>query len=131
MTKKNQCTLFEEMLMWTSYRYCIGRKTYVSTMAHEMAQYFYDRLPDMRMEQTVEDIRREIYDKLRFLPFEFHIHRIYNSDPLNPIDGHPECRTIRTGTTSSATRTCGTRCRAELLHPRDKVQPCEGDHATH
>ena len=86
MTKKKQCTHFEEMLMWTSYRYCIGRKTYVSTMAHEMAQYFYDRLPDVRMEQTAEDIRREIYDKLRFLPFEFHIHRIYNSDPLNPID---------------------------------------------
>lgn len=28
-------TEFEKMLMWTSYRYCIGRKSYVSCMADE------------------------------------------------------------------------------------------------
>ena len=29
-------TEFEKMLMWTSYRYCIGRKSYVVTMADEL-----------------------------------------------------------------------------------------------
>ena len=42
--KKNKCSMFEEMLMWTSYRYCIGRHTYVTSMAGEMAQNYYDRL---------------------------------------------------------------------------------------
>ena len=90
MAKKNntreKCSLFEEMLMWTSYRYCIGRHTYVTSLAGEMAQYYYDKLTDERMEFTAADIRREIYDKLQWLPFNFKIHRMYDSDPLNPLD---------------------------------------------
>ena len=35
---------FEEMLMWTSYRYAIGRKTYVSCLAHEIPQHYYEKL---------------------------------------------------------------------------------------
>lgn len=35
--KLNPATEFEKMLMWTSYRYCIGRKSYVVTMADEIA----------------------------------------------------------------------------------------------
>ena len=83
---KKQCSLFEEMLMWTSYRYCIGRHSYVTTMAADIAQHYYDRLTDERMEFTANDIRKEILDKLHWLPFQFRIHRIYNEDPLNPID---------------------------------------------
>ena len=44
--EKEQCSLFEEMLMWTSYRYCIGRHTYVTSLAGEMAQHYYNRLSD-------------------------------------------------------------------------------------
>jgi len=84
--KKEKCSLFEEMLMWTSYRYCIGRHTYVTSLAGEMAQHYYDRLTDERMEFTASDIRREIYDKLQWLPFKFNIHRMYDCDPLNPLD---------------------------------------------
>jgi len=84
--KKEKCSLFEEMLMWTSYRYCIGRHTYATTMAADMAQHYYDRLTDERMEFTAMDIRKEILDSLQCLPFNFRIHRIYNEDPLNPID---------------------------------------------
>ena len=84
--EKEQCSLFEEMLMWTSYRYCIGRHTYVTSLAGEMAQHYYNRLSDERMEFTARDIRREIYDKLQWLPFNFKIHRVYDSDPLNPLD---------------------------------------------
>ena len=89
MMKKKQtekCSLFEEMLMWTSYRYCIGRHTYVLSLAGEMAQYYYDKLDDERMEFTANDIRREIMDKLQWLPCKFTIHRMYEQDQFNPID---------------------------------------------
>lgn len=85
-TEREHCSLFEEMLMWTSYRYCIGRHTYVTSLAGEMAQHYYDKLTDERMEFTANDIRREIYDKLQWLPFNFKIHRMYDSDSFNPID---------------------------------------------
>ena len=84
--KKEKCSLFEEMLMWTSYRYCIGRKSYINSMAGEMAQHYYNRLDDERMEFTAGDIRREIMDRLEFLPVQFRIHRLYESDQFNPIE---------------------------------------------
>lgn len=88
MKKKTneRASLFEEMLMWTSYRYCIGRHTYVTSLAGEMAQHYYNKLSDDRLEFTANDIRREIYDRLQWLPFKFNIHRMYDSDPFNPID---------------------------------------------
>ena len=86
MAKKKKCSTFEEMLMWTSYRYCIGRHTYVTSLAGEIAQNYYDRLDDDRLEFTANDIRSQIYDKLQWLPFQFNIHRMYNDDPFNPID---------------------------------------------
>lgn len=72
--------------MWTSYRYCIGRHTYVTSMAGEIAQHYYDRLSDDRLEFAAKDIRSQIMDKLQWLPFKFEIHRMYDSDILNPID---------------------------------------------
>ena len=84
--EKEKCSLFEEMLMWTSYRYCIGRHTYVTSLAGEMAQHYYDRLTDERMEFTASDIRREIMDHLQWLPFQFRIQRWYDKDDFNPID---------------------------------------------
>lgn len=85
-TEREHCSLFEEMLMWTSYRYCIGRHTYVTSLAGEMAQHYYDRLSDERMEFTASDIRREIMDHLQWLPFKFRIDRWYDTDTYNPID---------------------------------------------
>ena len=38
------------------------------------------------MEFTATDIRKEISDKLQWLPFNFKIHRMYDSDPFNPLD---------------------------------------------
>lgn len=83
---REKCSLFEEMLMWTSYRYCIGRHTYVTFLAGEMAQHYYNKLTDERMEFTANDIRREIMDHLQWLPFKFRIHRWYDYDDFNPID---------------------------------------------
>ena len=85
-TEREQCSLFEEMLMWTSDRYCIGRHTYITSLAGKIAQHYYNRLSDERMEFTATDIRREIYDKLQWLPFNFNINRMYDSDPFNPLD---------------------------------------------
>ena len=81
-----QATEFERMLMWTSYRYCIGRHTYVVTMADEMAEHYYHRLDDAEKLHTAMDIRREILTQLRLvLPFEFNIDAYANERGLNPL----------------------------------------------
>lgn len=83
--KSEECSLFEEMLMWTSYRYCIGRKTYVSCMADDIPRAYYNRLSDDRKEFTAQDVRLEILDHLKWLPTGIDIRRMYNTDELNPI----------------------------------------------
>lgn len=82
---KEECSLFEEMLMWTSYRYCIGRTSYVSSMCDDIASHYYNRLSDERMEFTSADIRKNIMEHLQFLPFSFEIHRYTAEDEFNPI----------------------------------------------
>ena len=86
-SKKNErATEFERMLMWTSYRYCIGRHTYVVTMADEMAEHYYHRLDDAEKLHTAIDIRREILPQLRLaLPFEFDIDAYAPERELNPL----------------------------------------------
>lgn len=83
--KFNKCSDFEEMLMWTSYRYCIGRHTYVVTMAQEIAQHYYNKLSDNRKRFTANDIRNEIAMSLRCLPFTFNISRWSSEDEYNPL----------------------------------------------
>ena len=79
-------TEFELMLMWTSYRYCIGRHTYVVTMADEMAEHYYSRLDDAEKLHTAIDIRREILTQLRLaLPFDFDIDAYAPDRGLNPL----------------------------------------------
>jgi hypothetical protein len=62
---------FLEDLLWTSYRYCIGRHSYVTTYAKDMGDYFYDKLSDETKEHNAEDIRQQIADQLQFSPFNF------------------------------------------------------------
>lgn len=89
MVKKKideKATEFERMLMWTSYRYCIGRHTYVVTMADEMAEHYYNRIDDAEKLHTAMDIRREIETQLRHaLPFDFEIENNYGAIRTNPI----------------------------------------------
>ena len=86
-SKKNErATEFERMLMWTSYRYCIGRHSYVVTMADEMAEHYYHRLDDAEKLHTAIDIRREIMTQLRLaLPFDFDIDAYAKERELNPL----------------------------------------------
>lgn len=77
---------FLKELFWTSYRYCIGRHSYVSTYAADMAEYFYDKLSDEEKEHNAQDIRREIEDQLHFQPFNFHYDWSVNRDDRRPLE---------------------------------------------
>lgn len=63
---KKQISLDEEMLMWTSYRYCIGRQTYVTSLAPYIGKKYYPLLSDEKAEHTAKDIRNCIADVLNF-----------------------------------------------------------------
>lgn len=78
--KQTPATEFERMLMWTSYRYCIGRKSYVVTMADEIALNFALRLDYNERLSTAKDIRRTIAQQLNFLPFNFSIENGWAND---------------------------------------------------
>ena len=68
---KEDKKIFMEDLLWTSYRYCIGRHTYVSSLAKDMGDYFYDELTDERKIHIAEDIRSQIEDRLHAESFNF------------------------------------------------------------
>lgn len=83
--KLNPATEFEKMLMWTSYRYCIGRHSYVTAMADDIGINFYSKLTEDERLRTAKDICRQIKDCLHFLPFSFVIDKDW-SDNCNPIN---------------------------------------------
>lgn len=62
---------FLEDLLWTSYRYCIGRHSYVCSYAFNMADYFYDRLSDDHKIHYAKDIRDCIAECLERSSFNF------------------------------------------------------------
>lgn len=68
----NTLSLDEEMLMWTSYRYCIGRQTYVTSLAPYIGKKYYPLLSDEKAEHTANDIRNCIADVLNFGALTFH-----------------------------------------------------------
>ena len=68
--------------MWTSYRYCIGRHTYVTTMAYEIGHHYYDRLGDDKKSHAAEDIRNEIRTNLN--NHDFHIE--YSVNDPKPLE---------------------------------------------
>lgn len=71
MKEESKLSLDEQTLMWTSYRYCIGRKTYVSDMAYYIAKKYFPLLNEVQKENTAKDIRREIEEHMNWLPFSF------------------------------------------------------------
>ena len=84
--KQDTCTLDEEMLMWTSYRYCIGRKTYVSSLAGYIAKKYYPILSDERKLFTANDIRSSILDCIRWSPFDFSYEGTVNYSQRKPME---------------------------------------------
>lgn len=77
---------FIEELMWTSYRYCIGRHSYVVSMARDMGSYFYDKLSEERKEFIAKDIRREIEEQLKFYSFHFNIDWSIGESERRPME---------------------------------------------
>ena len=77
-------TSYEEDCMWMSYRYAIGRHTYVSMHAGEIWKHCHDRMTNERALFTAFDINREIENHLLFKKPYFHfpstsLNRIYTS----------------------------------------------------
>lgn len=58
-------------LFWTSYRYCIGRHSYVCSYAEDYGKFFYDKLTDDEKLHYAEDIRRTIEDILNMSSYRF------------------------------------------------------------
>lgn len=83
--KNEELSLDEEMLMWTSYRYCIGRKTYVSSLAPYIGKKYYALLNNEQRERTAIDIRERIADCLRFDHPGFEYEGTVDRDERNPL----------------------------------------------
>ena len=64
MNEEQKLSLDEEMLMFTSYRYCIGRQTYVTSLAPYIGRKYYPLMNDEKSQHTAEDIRKCIADVL-------------------------------------------------------------------
>lgn len=83
--EKQLCSTDEEMLMWTSYRYCIGRHTYVNALSTYIASKYYDKLTDNRLQFTANDIRGCIADVLRFNKPAFTYEGSVNTNERNAL----------------------------------------------
>lgn len=80
---------FEDLIVWTSLRYCVGRHSYVNSYADEYAQVYNDFDKYERLKFAV-DIRREIGEHLRFLPLSLKIEwtpDYYWYDPIEALFG--------------------------------------------
>ena len=87
-TKKEQktmCSVDEEMLIWTSYRYCIGRKTYVTSLAPYIAKKYYNRLTPERRRFMANDIRQSILDILHMNHLSFTYDGSVGRDERDPL----------------------------------------------
>lgn len=72
--KPKQLSMYEEDLVWMSYRYCIGRHTIAAAMhAGNIASNAYSKLSKARRNFMAFDIRREIDSQLSFSQANFFI----------------------------------------------------------
>lgn len=77
---------FLEDIFWTSYRYCIGRHSYVTSYAADMAEYFYSKLSDEKKEHYASDIRMQIEEQLHMYPFNFHYDWSIKRNERKPLE---------------------------------------------
>ena len=65
--RQKYLSMYEEDLIWMSYRYCIGRHTIAANMhAGNIAKHAYGKLSPERQQFMAYDIRKSIEDNLRF-----------------------------------------------------------------
>lgn len=72
--------------MWTSYRYYIGRHTYVTMLSKDMGEYFYDKLSNERKQFVAEDIRSSIEDYLPCQRFNFSFDYTITKSERKPME---------------------------------------------
>lgn len=73
-----------ENLLWTSYRYCIGRTTYTTQYAYDIARELCDVFDDEKRKEFARDILHEIEYCMHVKGVPFFIHD-YSTDK-NQID---------------------------------------------
>ena len=83
---KTLCSIDEEMLMWTSYRYCIGSHTYVNTLAPYIGRKYYNQLSEERLKFTAMDIRKEIGNHLQWSPITFKYSGTVSYEDRKPLE---------------------------------------------
>lgn len=66
MKKNKYISVDEELLMACATRYCIGRQTYVTSLAPYIGKKYYPLLNDAKAEHTAQDIRNCIADVLNY-----------------------------------------------------------------
>lgn len=76
---------FLKDLVWTSMRYCIGRKSYVMALADDIGINCYDKFVKEELQFFATDIRRQLAEQLHFLPFSLNIERLSSEDRYDPI----------------------------------------------
>lgn len=87
MKDKKEMTMYEEDLIWMSYRYCIGRHTIAAGMhAGEIAKHEYDKLSHERRQFMAFDIRREIANSLSWSHFNFRMDPNILEENYKPLE---------------------------------------------
>lgn len=76
--------LYEELLIFAALRYCIGRHTYIVSLAGDIGKNYYNKLSDDQKEHFSTDIRRQIRQQLEYMPYNFSYDGIYGD--CNPIE---------------------------------------------
>lgn len=76
--------LYEELIIFAALRYCIGRHTYMVSLAGDIGKNYYDRLSNEQKEHFSTDIRRQIRQQLEYMPYNFSYDGIYGD--CNPIE---------------------------------------------
>ena len=85
--EQKEMSMYEEDLIWMSYRYCIGRHTIAASMhAGEIAKHEYFRLSPERRQFMAFDIRREIASTLSFGPLNFRMDPNIKEENYKPLE---------------------------------------------
>ncbi len=86
-----------------AYRYAIGRHSYAGTYASDMGKAMYDIMNADERRRAALDIRSEIADHLRMMPFNFIFDRTIPRDARKPyemlcdfLNAHPEIDLTKT-----------------------------------
>lgn len=85
-TKVELCSLDEELMVCSAYRYAIGRHTYINSLANYIAKEYYNRLTPERLSFTSKDMISTINDQLQWGPCGIHYDGSVSYEDRNALD---------------------------------------------